>query len=205
MSADGEHRVLAVTAKHTTGAPYFVEVGHDLPASLAPAPYQAVTDAALDALTSIGHRWGPCHTEVMLGRGGDRTTVVEINTRFGGGQIWELVQMATGFDVFTGSVTALAYGRMPPPGAGDGGAAAIRFLTAPPGRIEDITGVDAALAVDGVVRVAQLWDVGRVVPRLSDSWSRVGYVIAAGPDPQTAGTTAEAAAACIKIRTTPDR
>src|SRR5439155_23639591 len=108
ISVGGEHQVIAVTGKHTTGPPHFVEVGHDLPAVLPATRYATVTGAALDALNAIGYLWGPCHTEVMLREGGDRATVVEINARFGGGQIWELAHLATGVDVFTGSVLSLA-------------------------------------------------------------------------------------------------
>jgi biotin carboxylase len=209
MSAHGEHRVLAVTAKHTTGPPYFVEIGHDVPAPLSPAHHAAITGTVRDALTAIGHRWGPCHTEVMLrdgdgdGDGGVRVAIVEINPRVGGGQIWELVDLATGVDVFTGSVRALAYGEMPPYAPAREGGAAIRFLTAAPGRIVDIRGADDALAVPGVVRV-QLWDVGRLVGPLRDSWSRTGYVLAAGPDQKEAALAAELASSLITITTVPE-
>jgi biotin carboxylase len=204
ISAGGEHQVLAVTGKHTTGPPHFVEMGHDLPAALSPTQYTAITEAVLNALTAIGYQWGPCHTEVMLRDSGDRATIVEINARFGGDQIWELVELATGVDVFTGSIAALAYGEPPAVGATPGGGAAIRFLTAEPGRVVDITGLDDALAVDGVIRVAELCRSGAVVRPFGNSWNRIGYVLAAGPDPKTAATAAELAASHIVIHTVTD-
>jgi biotin carboxylase len=204
MSAGGEHRVLAVTGKHTTGPPYFVEVGHDLPAMVSPTQYTAITQIVLNALTAIGYQWGPCHTEVMLRNGEDRAAIVEINARFGGDQIWELVQLATGVDVFTGSVAALAFGELPAVEAGVGGGAAIRFPTAEPGRVVAVTGVDDALALDGVIRVADLCEVGAVVSPLGSSWNRIGYVLAAGADPKRAATAADLATSRIMIRTVAD-
>jgi biotin carboxylase len=209
ISADGEHRVIAVTGKHTAGPPHFVEVGHDLPAALSGPRYQAVTDAALNALDAIGYRWGPCHTEVILRESGDLATVVEINARFGGGQIWELAQLATGVDVFTGSVLAVARGELPAVtaptvGAPPGGGAAVRFLTADPGRVVDVTGVEDALSVDGVIRVGDVCPVGTVARPLGNSWDRLGYVLAAGPDPTAAAEAAEQAVSRIRIHTVAD-
>jgi len=58
LSAEGKHAVLAVTGKHTSGPPHFVEVGHDLPAELEHREYEAVTAAAIGVLDAIGYRWG---------------------------------------------------------------------------------------------------------------------------------------------------
>jgi biotin carboxylase len=208
MSADGRHHVLAVTAKHTTGPPHFVEIGHDMPAPLSEEDRETVARAAVDALTAIGYEWGPSHTEVMLsGTGSHRSgaTVVEINARVGGGQIWELVGLTTGLDVFVGSVRTLAYGELPEHRGGGAGAAAIRFLAAAPGRVSDVDGVDKAQAVGGVLRVGLLPTPGHRVGPLVDGWGRSGYVLAVGPDSASAATAAELAASLISIRTVADR
>jgi biotin carboxylase len=215
ISAAGRHRVLAVTAKHTAGPPHFVELGHDLPAPLTPAQHAVVEAAACDALSAIGHVWGPCHTEVMLA--GERATVVEINTRFGGDRIWEMVELVTGVNLPVATVTALAHGELPSAveagtgpgtglasGRGRGRGAAIRFLTASPGRIIAVSGLEEARAVDGVIRIGEVKGTGHVVPPLSDSWGRVGYVLAAGAEVESAARAAEHAASHIAVRTAPD-
>jgi biotin carboxylase len=204
MSADGRHHVLAVTAKHTTGPPYFVEIGHDVPAPLSGADRDTVARAAVDALTAIDYRWGPSHTEVMLsdtGAGRSRAAIVEINARVGGGQIWELVGLATGFDLFAGSVETLAYGELPERRSGGTSGAAIRFLTAASGLVSDVDGVEKALAVDGVLRVGQLPAPGHLARPLVDAWGRSGYVLAVGPDSGSAAAAAEFAASLITITT----
>jgi biotin carboxylase len=201
ISAGGEHRVLAVTVKHNTGPPHFVEIGHDLPAPLLGRDYAIVTNAVCAALDAIGQMWGPCHTEVMLLA--DRAVVVEVNSRLSGDRIWEMVELATGVSMAAAAVSALAFGELPVLPRVARGAAAIRFLTARPGRVISITGVDDALATDGVIRVGELCSVGTVVRPLADSWTRLGYVLAAGPDLGSAVHAAELAASRIDMKTAP--
>lgn len=205
MSIDGAHQVLAVTGKHTTGEPHFVETGHDVPAT-GPAPeLSLISTAAVDALDAIGYRWGPSHTEVMLNPAGDRATVVEVNARHGGDQIWELVELTTGIDMIAGSVMTLAYGVPPASRSARYRAASIRYFTPPAGRVVGIDGLDDALATAGVIRISDLCKLGDVVQPIGDSWNRSGYLIAAGADSEAARTAAEAAQARISIRTEEDR
>ena len=132
LSAEGKHKVLAVTSKHTSGPPHFVEIGHELPAVLGIDEREVITATALRTLEAIGYLWGPAHTEVMLTEDGTGATVIEVNARQGGGQIWELVELATGFDMLSGGVTALAFGELPPETTALSRGAAIRFLRASP-------------------------------------------------------------------------
>jgi biotin carboxylase len=201
LSVRGEHQVLAVTGKHTTGAPHFVELGHDVSALVPEAEQTLLAAAAIDALDAIGYSWGPCHTELMLSENGARATVVEINARQGGDQIWELVHLTTGWDMVTASMSVLGDGVLPPdPGRAARGAA-VRYLTADPGTVVAIEGVTDALAVEGVLRVGELCKLGHVVSPLGSSWDRLGYVIAVGPDTAAAAAAADRAVACLKIRT----
>lgn len=201
LSTDGKHRVLAVTAKHTTGPPYFVETGHDVPAVLPAAHHTAVTGTALDALDAIGYTWGPAHTEVMLSEDGERATIIEINARQGGDQIWEMVELVTGGDMIIGSVLTLAHGSPPPALAIRSGGAAIRYLTPNPGRVISVEGLVDALAVEGVLRVSDLCRPGDIVKPLGDSWNRTGYVLTAAASTSAAAAAAEVAASHLRIHT----
>lgn len=199
ISVAGQHRVLAITAKHTTGAPYFVEIGHDVPASLTDTERAGVLATASGALDAVGHTWGPCHTELMLS--GDQASVVEINTRMGGDRIWELVQLATGVSLPAASAMALGYGWLPVPDPAAVRGAAVRFLQATPGRVLGVTGTEAARATAGVVRVGDLVGPGDLVQPLVDYRDRAGYVLAAGADANQAVRAAEAGAAHIRVNT----
>ena len=201
MSAAGEHRVLMIPAKHTTGSPHFVEVAHEMPGGHPPEVSKAAAEAALAALTAIGYAWGPTNTEVIVN--GGRATVVEINPRWGGARYWEMIELATGVDMARACAMAFCYGELPPVRPRSSCAYAVRLLTPPPGRIVSLTGTDEATAVDGVVRIGELNRIGDVVPTLTDFRGRTGYVLAAGPDPRAAQTIAEHGADLLRIQTVP--
>jgi len=199
MSANGEHRVLVVPAKHTTGSPHFVEIAHEIPGGHPPAIEKAATGAVLSALNAIGYAWGPTNTEVIVN--GDRATVVEINPRWGGARYWEMIELATGVDMARACAMAYCFGELPVPRVRCDRAYAVRLLTPPPGRVVSVTGTDDAAAIDGVIRVGELNRIGDVIPVLTDFRGRTGYVLAAGPDPGTAHGIASDAAGLIRMQT----
>ncbi|MFE8647161.1 acetyl-CoA carboxylase biotin carboxylase subunit family protein [Sphingomonas sp. NCPPB 2930] len=127
---DRRHRLLGVTKKYTTGAPNFVETGHDFPADLPAEVHGRIRDAVVCLLDRIGHAWGPCHTEIKLD--GDRVHFIETQTRFGGDQIWEMVWRTTGIHLAAATVCALTgrpYVRSPV----EFSAMAVRFPQVPAG------------------------------------------------------------------------
>jgi formate-dependent phosphoribosylglycinamide formyltransferase (GAR transformylase) len=67
-----------------------------------------------------------------------------------------------------------------------------------------VTGLEEARAVDGVIRVGEVKGIGHLVPPLSDSWGRVGYVLAAAANVESAAQAAEQAVSRIAVRTAPD-
>ncbi|MFC4591380.1 M20/M25/M40 family metallo-hydrolase [Sphaerisporangium corydalis] len=199
MSAAGEHRVLAVTEKHTTGPPHFVETSHELPATLGDLERKNATAAVFWALDAVGHAWGPGHTEVITY--GDGATVVEINTRYGGARIWEMVEFVSGVDLATASARALLHGLLPAVPEVPLAAAGVRFLTPPAGRIIAVTGLQDALGVRGVVRIGEMSRLGEVLAPLTDYRGRAGYVLAGGRDPESAAAAASRAASLIRFQT----
>jgi hypothetical protein len=80
-------------------------------------------------------------------------------------------------------------------------AAVLRFLRTEPGRVLSITGVESARTISGVVAADVFVDPDQVVGELSSSRERAGYVLATGPDPDTAVAAAELAERTITIRT----
>lgn len=201
LTVDGAHRVLMVTEKLTSGPPTFVETGHQMPARLPADVRDEVERVALALLDAVGHRWGPAHTEVMID-GDDRPAIVETQTRFGGDQIWEMTQHVTGVPLAGATVAALV-GHPDPSVAPAGGGAAIRFFAYEDAVIGEVTGADVARAVPGVQRVDLRAKPGTKLGRLRDSWNRQGYVLAYGPDTDTAVARAEAAVAVVDFNLEP--
>ncbi|QHA88461.1 ATP-grasp domain-containing protein [Serratia rhizosphaerae] len=111
LSLDGAHRILGITRKYTTGAPHYVETGHDFPALLSPEDERRIAEAVLWLLQALGHRWGPAHTEVKLD--GQHLQFIETQTRFGGDQIWEMVWGVTGIHQAAATIAAMAKVTLP--------------------------------------------------------------------------------------------
>lgn len=112
ISFAGEHHILALTKKFTTGAPHFIETGHtepsDIPEPLHPAIHQAIR-TALDALHI---QYGASHAEFKLTPQGE-VRIIEIGSRMGGDCIGsDLVYLSTGMD-FMAMVIDTACGKAP--------------------------------------------------------------------------------------------
>lgn len=128
VSWKGEHHILTVTRKGTTGAPHFIETAHLQPAGLDAAIEQRVKEIVVHALDTLGVEYGASHSELKIASDGT-VRIIEIGARMGGDCIGShLVPLSTGID-FTRAVVDIALGRRPDLAAHSApAAAAIRFL-----------------------------------------------------------------------------
>lgn len=98
ISFKGEHTIIQITQKDSSGAPHCVELGHHQPAPLSAEEWTLVVKGVSSGLTAIGLTNGPCHTEVKIIDG--KVYLIEFNARPGGDHIWyPLVELSTGFDI----------------------------------------------------------------------------------------------------------
>lgn len=189
--------VVAVVAKHIGAEPYFVEIGHDIPAPVTDDAAKALGDTALDALAALGLGWGAAHTELRLSA--DGPVVIEVNPRLAGGMIPIAIRAALGVDLVD-AVIARAAGQDPTPAGAAAGHAAVRFLLAgQEGRVAAVDGVDAAAGAPAVVAVTTSTAVGRSVTITHSFQDRLGCVVATGPDAAAAAGHAEAALGQITV------
>jgi biotin carboxylase len=197
VTVDGRHTVIAVTEKTTTGSPYFVEIGHATSIDTSSPTFSLLSDAVSTALDAIGVNVGPCHTEVIVGPHG--VSIIEINTRMGGAFIWELVELATGVDLFRVSMTSLVDDIAPTTPVQRLGAA-IAFMRSPClGLVQNVYGLEAAYSVPGVVRIDRIPAPGTAVFPMSDRSHRLGFAIAVGVNYREAATRAQQAVASISL------
>jgi predicted ATP-grasp superfamily ATP-dependent carboligase len=94
--------VLGVTASYTSGAPFFIGLGHDF------HPHAHSAELSLyvqRVVTALGMTCCPFHIEMM--KTDDGYEVIEAHTRFGGGLMMELVAAGTGFLPFAGFIELL--------------------------------------------------------------------------------------------------
>ncbi|MFJ6796898.1 ATP-grasp domain-containing protein [Streptomyces sp. NPDC091268] len=176
----GSPHVLAVTAKRKLPPPYFVEVGHALPAPLPEQVTREVTETVVKALTALELRFGLFHVELWLTA--DGIVLGEVHARLAGGYIHRMLAHAVpGLEMF-GAVFDDALGR--PPAAADLActrAGASRFFTPPPGRLVAVEGWEAASTHPAVVAAELRIAPGDVIPSYRHSEERVG-ALAVGAD-----------------------
>lgn len=104
ISFNGKHTILQITDKVTTGAPFFVELEHHQPSTLAEDIKNIVREIVLHALDALHIQYGASHAELKITEDGD-IRVIEIGARMGGDFIGSnLVELSTGYDFLKGVV-----------------------------------------------------------------------------------------------------
>lgn len=112
ISFKGQHTIVQITQKDSSGAPHCVELGHHQPAPLSSEIWEKVVRGVSSGLTAIGLTNGPCHTEIKIIN--EEVYLIEFNARPGGDHIWyPLVELSTGFDVMA-SIAQAAVGELKP-------------------------------------------------------------------------------------------
>lgn len=168
--------VIGITAKHLGNHPYFVEIGHDFPASLDKSLEQDIGATVIRAIRALDLLWGPAHTEVRLSE--DGPVIIEVNPRMAGELIPELVRLACGVDPVELTVR-LAIGESAMLNRTSDRSAGIRFVNPDrDGALYWGADVDAVRNIDGIVDVELHRPSGYRVQRRGDFRDRVGHVIA---------------------------
>ena len=112
IAFEGRYKLLAVTEKHTTGAPHFVETGHKEPAPISDELKRKVEATLFKAFAALKIEYGAVHPEFRITPDG-RILFMEIATRMGGDCIGsDLVAISTGMD-YMGMVINCGCGKAP--------------------------------------------------------------------------------------------
>lgn len=200
IAVAGRQRPLCITEKRLGEPPFFLELGHALPATLDNSEAAAVRRVAEEACAALGLDRGACHTEVRLTDRGP--VLIEVNARAAGDRIIDLVRLATGIDVY-GLLLREAAGETlesadiePSRHAG----AAIRFQPSPGGVLRGVR-VDSAEDLT-TLEHGVIGEPGMVLPPATTNGGRVAYALAQGPDATTAAQTAERTLASLHVDVT---
>lgn len=114
ISFKGEHHILQITDKVTTGAPFFVELEHHQPSTLSDEIKERIKTIVIQALDALHILYGASHSELKITEDGD-IRVIEIGARMGGDFIGSnLVQLSTGYDFLKGVIN-VAFGTFKTP------------------------------------------------------------------------------------------
>jgi len=200
LSVAGRFHPLTVTDRLTAVPPAFgVALAHVWPSE---ADGGEAAEVAGTAVAALGIENGPTYTQLRITSGGPQ--VVEVAARLGGGHDAELCLAALGVEL-NGLALRTALGEEIDPAAlvseQQAGGASTVFLTAEPGELEAVEGIEEAEAMDGVLRVRVYRRPGFAVGELRHGADRLGAVQAVGGSRDEALERARAAAALVRFRT----
>ena len=197
LAVGGKVHVIQITDKITTGAPYFVEMGHTQPSRLPTDVRARIAEVAIAANKAVGIENGPSHTEIKVTKDGPK--IVELGARLGGDCITtHLVPLSTGVNMVEASIR-IALGEEPDLEKKWDKGSAIRYFKTGEGVVESIEGVEEAQQMPGVVQVSIVHGIGEKVGEIKNSVDRAGFMIAQGKDADEAAEIAERTMTQIRI------
>lgn len=181
--------VLTVTDKKTTGAPHFVELGHNQPSCYCEETVTIVKNTAIAGVKALGVNACACHAEVKVQNG--KAYLMEIGARLGGDFISTvLTKLSTGIDMI-GAAVNCALGIEPnlnPMGKQQ--SVCIRYFCPAPGKLLNISNTE--VLNDSHVYSSEIYcKEGDVIPEATNSLCRSGHVIVTDKTPQSAINRAE--------------
>ena len=206
FSRGGRFYPLTVTDRVTAQPPAFgVALAHVWRSSLDPPQVGAAVQAASSAAEALGITDGPTYTQVLVPDDWRSPAVVgELAARLGGGHDAELCLAALGVDL-NGLALAAALGEEIDETSLEPvervGGACVQFVVAPPGELTDISGLDDAEGVEGVLEVRVYRAPGHVFGELRRGSDRAGAVLAVGDSREQALERAAQAADSLRFTT----
>lgn len=195
----GDIHVLTVTDKKTTGAPHFVELGHNQPSCFSDADVETLKDAAIAGVRALGVNNCACHAEAKLMNG--KPYLMEVGARLGGDFIsTELTHLSTGIDMVAAAID-VALGVEPDLSAKEEPkGVCIRYFCPKPGKLVSISNTEVLNNPH-----VYLWEIypkeGDVIPAVTSSLCRSGHVIVTENTPQKAIELAEKLIESVKFET----
>jgi biotin carboxylase len=98
ISWEGNHEIIVITDKVTTGSPHFVELAHHQPSELPDSIQELIKQETLKCLDALDIKYGASHSEFKI-KGDGKVYVIEVGARMGGDFIGSnMVELSTGFD-----------------------------------------------------------------------------------------------------------
>jgi biotin carboxylase len=182
--------------------PLGVMVAEVAPSGLSREAEDVVVEEARRGAAALGHRRGPCYSQVALTRHG--CILFETAARLGGGFDADVTRLVSGVDLYDrllGVALGDAAREVQGPTEDAHGAAIAKFLVARPGLVRTVTGLREARGLAGVDDVQVFVRPGQRVMPLTDSAKRAGFTLAHAPTREQATARADAALAFLRVET----
>lgn len=173
---EGYYDILGITKKYLGSEPFFVEIGHDFPASLSVHLKKTIIRACKKSLDAVGLTSGLAHIELRIKN--NIPFIIEINPRLAGGMIPQLISNSLQLDLFD-TILELYLGspiRIPPPK--EKIFSVIRFLIPTVGgTLKDIYIQPLPQDVEKFSMIGLFKKIGDLITIQGDFNDRLGYVL----------------------------
>ncbi|MEA1996822.1 MAG: ATP-grasp domain-containing protein [Gemmatimonadota bacterium] len=192
---DGNIEITGVADRIIDGAPYFVELGHDLPSALPPEVQNEAVEVMKQGIRALGIDTGAAKGDIKITADGPK--IGELAARLSGGYMSGFTYpLATGVDLMSAALR-ISMGDHP----GDlapryNRFAAERAIIPSPGKITCIQGLDKARSLPGVENIITMYDVGDLYETPTSNLGKFGNFIA------VADTREELHALCERVQST---
>lgn len=193
----GKINVLTVTDKKTTGAPHFVELGHNQPSCFPEETVALIKDAAIRGAKALGVDNCACHAEVKVKDG--NAYLMEVGARLGGDFISTvLTRLSTGIDMVAAAINCALNIEPDLTPKTNPQAVCIRYFCPQPGKLQGISNLNF-LNHPQVYEAEIYREEGDVIPEVTSSICRSGHVIVTAETPKEAITLAEKLISVVKF------
>lgn len=177
ISYEGKHIPLAITAKVTSGAPFYVELEHHQPADIFQKKKSEIFELVKNSLNALKFKNGASHSEIIITPTGE-LFIIEIGGRMGGDLIGShLVKLSTGFDFVHATIDvalndwkADQYQSQP-----EKLYSGVYYITPPKGKISNI--INRCDNSEDIVYHEKLLKEGDVINTLDSSGLRAGCIV----------------------------
>lgn len=196
---NGMVNVLTVTDKKTTGAPYFVELGHNQPSIFPQDIVGKVKAAAVAGVEALELTNCACHAEIKVEN--EKAYIMEIGARLGGDFIsTDLTYLSTGIDMVAAAID-VALGEEPCLEVKEEKhGVCIRYFCPIPGRLYSIENVECLK--DEHVYLSEIYcKEGDVISEVKSSLDRSGHIIVIDDTPELAIRRAESLISSVVLKT----
>ncbi len=204
---NGEVHVTAIAERHIHFAPYFVEMGHTIPAKIDDSTIYSLCCLFTEGVRALGLTHGAAKGDIFFD--GTKAVIGEIAARLSGGYMsgWT-VPYAYGFNV-TKACVQLALGEEPTAFTQEAHSfnfqkkaqvCAERAWLSIPGRLASVTGIKTAKSINGVVQVIPRYRIGDTLFFPKNNVEKAGNIIAVADTHETAIELCRKAIAEITFR-----
>lgn len=181
FSVDGfvlndEVHVVSVTKKLLEKEPYFVEIGHIVPADIDDEKRQTITNYIAQCAKALGLNLGAFHGEIRFTSTGP--VLIEIGARLPGDKIVDLVRLSSGIDL--AKTTILLYLDMlteVPENLQLGVSAITFFADEKLAQLSGYSGEEQLQSLDGYVSHQFMKKIGDAIPPLTDYRGRLAFAV----------------------------